>query len=132
MKCRYCGSENDPNNIKCVYCGAFLSEIDELEAKEKEEKKDENDDNTKEESNAFIEASTFRFMAWGSIIMTTFFCLVFVFSFLKSFVGKFIIFDLLFIIFPIFMIIMVIVGQIKEGKKLYGQDFSLFGNKEDK
>ena len=129
MKCRYCGKDNDSNNIKCVYCGAFLSEIDELEEKDD---KEETDTAASSRSRNFMDASTFRFVAWVSILITTIACSIFVISAVKSTNLHSILFDIFFIVFPICMIILTIISQVKEGKKLFGEEFSLFGNKEEK
>ena len=36
MKCKYCGTINDLNNIKCISCNAFLLDEDAKEMEEKE------------------------------------------------------------------------------------------------
>ena len=131
MKCRYCGQENDINNIKCIYCHAFLREIDEL--KDVEEKNEEKENNTKESHTPFFRsASKFRLLLWGSIIFSTVFCSLFIIPVFirpeRSFSG----FDIVFAVFPIVFIIVIFLTYLRIGKRIYGNEFKMFGKLEEK
>ena len=77
-------------------------------------------------------ASKFRLLLWGSIIFSTVLCSLFIIPVFirpeRSFSG----FDIVFAVFPIVFIIVIFLTYLRIGKRIYGNEFKMFGKLEEK